>query len=40
MENNVEERIVEILRKNPEGLTIVDVAKQLRMHRHTASKYI
>jgi DNA-binding Lrp family transcriptional regulator len=40
MQSNIEERIVEILKKNPEGLTIVDIAKKLNMHRHTTSKYV
>jgi DNA-binding IclR family transcriptional regulator len=40
MQNKVEERIVEALKENPEGLTIVEVAKKLKIHRHTASKYI
>lgn len=40
MENHVEERILEVLKKNPEGLTIVDIAKKLSIHRHTTSKYV
>ncbi len=40
MENQIEKKIIQILRKNPEGLTIVDIAKRLKIHRHTVSKYI
>jgi DNA-binding IclR family transcriptional regulator len=39
-ENNIAERIVELLSKHPEGLTTVDIARELGMHRHTVTKYI
>lgn len=39
-ESNIAEQIVEILSKHPEGLTAVDIAKELGMHRHTVTKYI
>ena len=32
--------IIESLRKNPEGLTILSVAKATGLHRHTCTKYI
>ena len=38
--NNFKERIVEVLRHNPDGLTIVGIAKELDMHRHTSAKYV
>lgn len=38
--NNFKGRIVELLRQNPDGLTILGIAKALNMHRHTASKYV
>ena len=38
--NRVEEKIIETLREHPEGLTILNIAKLIRMHRHTATKYI
>jgi len=38
--NNFKKRIVEALRQNPDGLTIVDIAKLLDMHRHTSAKYV
>ena len=43
MKNDIEsikEKIIKILRDHPEGLTIVDIAKNLGMHRLTATKYI
>jgi Fic family protein len=38
--NNFKEKIVELLRQNPDGLTILGIARALKMHRHTASKYV
>ena len=32
--------IIEILKKHPEGLTIVSIAKIIGLHRHTSTKYI
>jgi len=37
---DVEEKIIDLLSKHPEGLTAVDISKILGMHRHTATKYI
>lgn len=33
-------KIIDILRKHPEGLSITDIAKLLQVHRHTITKYI
>jgi predicted transcriptional regulator len=33
-------RIIEVLKKYPEGLTIQDISKILKAHRQTVSKYI
>ena len=38
--NRVEEKIIETLREHPEGLTILNIAKLIGIHRHTATKYI
>ena len=41
--NNCEElkeKIVEIIKKHPEGLTATEISKILGLHRHTATKYI
>lgn len=38
--NNVGEKIIKTLRGHPEGLTILEVAKLVGMHRHTVTKYI
>ena len=40
IEDLTREKIIKILRGNPEGLTIVDMAKLLRMSRTTVSKYV
>jgi uncharacterized repeat protein (TIGR01451 family) len=32
--------IINILRKNPDGLTITSIAEFAKMHRHTATKYV
>jgi len=37
---NVEAEIIELLSKHPEGLTSMDISKQLGMHRHTITKYL
>jgi predicted transcriptional regulator len=39
-QNNFKERIIEILRNHPEGLTIIEISKLLDSHRHTITKYI
>ena len=38
--NNFKERTIELLRKHPEGLTILEIAKLNDAHRHTITKYI
>jgi len=40
MENNFRERILEVLSKHPEGLTLTQIAKELGVHRHTITKYV
>ena len=39
-ENNVRERIIELLKQHPEGLTILELSKALGMSRITVSKYV
>ena len=36
----VEDRIIKILEKNTDGLTITDVSKKLNIHYITATKYL
>ncbi|MBN2202936.1 MAG: hypothetical protein JW700_02020, partial [Candidatus Aenigmarchaeota archaeon] len=38
--NGVSNRIVDILRSHPEGLTILDISKKAGMSRHAITKYI
>jgi len=38
--NKIEEKILKYLRKHPEGTMILDLAKELNVHRHTATKYV
>ncbi|MBI2542785.1 MAG: helix-turn-helix domain-containing protein [Candidatus Aenigmarchaeota archaeon] len=38
--NNLKESLVRLLSKHPNGLTILDIAKNLDLHRHTASRYV
>ncbi len=38
--NNVKESIIRLLSRHPNGLTILDIAKNLDLHRHTASRYV
>ncbi len=38
--NHVQERILELIDKHLEGLTINDIALKLKLHRHTVSKYV
>jgi len=40
MEYEIEKEILKILEKHPEGVTIVDIARELNVHRNTVSKYI
>ena len=37
---DVHNEIIEILKKHPEGLTIVEIEKILKVSKHTAAKYI
>ncbi|OGI12597.1 hypothetical protein A3K64_01690 [Candidatus Micrarchaeota archaeon RBG_16_36_9] len=38
--NDYIEKIVKILKEHPEGLSINEIAKALKVHRHTVVKYI
>ena len=38
--NDIKGRIVELLKKHPEGLTIKEIANSLKLHRQTVTKYI
>jgi predicted transcriptional regulator len=38
--NNVKERILEVLKKHNEGLPIVKIAEIIGLHRHTVTKYV
>ena len=38
--NGIREKIIKILKKHPEGLTTVDIAKEIGMTRHSVTKYI
>ncbi len=40
MINHFRERVIESLRKHPEGLTILDIASNTGINRITASKYV
>ena len=40
MENDFRERIVDLLRSHPSGLTILDIANSLDANRNTITKYI
>ncbi|HKZ45101.1 MAG TPA: helix-turn-helix domain-containing protein, partial [archaeon] len=40
MENNIEKKIIDTLSRHPEGLTIVDISREIQVHRNTVSKYI
>lgn len=37
---DIRNEIIEILKKHPEGLTIVEIEKILKVSKHTATKYI
>lgn len=37
---DIHNEIIEILKKHPEGLTIVEIEKILKVSKHTAAKYI
>jgi len=38
--DKVEKKIISYLKKHPEGIMIIDLAKVLGIHRHTVIKYI
>lgn len=38
--NNVKGRVIKILKKHPEGLTILDISKEIGMSRHAVTKYV
>lgn len=40
MKNHIEEKIIKILFKHSEGITITDISKEICFHRNTVSKYI
>ncbi len=40
MENNFRERIIELLKSKPDGLTILDISNSLDANRNTITKYI
>jgi len=40
MENHIKEKIVSVLRKNSQGLTITDISQLLGIHRTTVPKYL
>jgi len=39
-ENNIREKIIDILKGSPQGLTILEISKLIGMSRVTISKYI
>jgi len=40
VENRIRERIIDTLKKHPNGLTILDISKIIGVNRNTATKYI
>jgi predicted transcriptional regulator len=40
IENYTREKIIEILEKHPDGLTILNISKLIGMNRITVSKYV
>jgi DNA-binding IclR family transcriptional regulator len=40
MKNHIEEKILKILSKNRDGVTIADISRDIGVHRNTVSKYI
>jgi DNA-binding IclR family transcriptional regulator len=36
----LEEKIIETVKRHPEGLTINQISKELNIHRNTTSKYV
>ena len=39
-QNDIKNKIVEVLKKHPEGLAIVEIIKILGVSKHTVTKYI
>jgi len=39
-DRDIRSEIIEILKKHPEGLTIVEIEKTLGVSKHTATRYI
>ncbi|MBN2094957.1 MAG: hypothetical protein JW727_02820 [Candidatus Aenigmarchaeota archaeon] len=37
---DIEHRILEILEKNSEGVTLLELASWIEVHRHTLTKYV
>jgi DNA-binding IclR family transcriptional regulator len=37
---NIKQKVIEVLKKHPEGLIINEISKILGIHRHTLIKYI
>lgn len=40
MKNKIEKKIIKVLSKHPEGITIVGISRKIGVHRNTVSKYI
>jgi len=40
MKNHIEEKILKVLSKNRDGVTIADISRHIGVHRNTVSKYI
>ena len=40
VQNNFKERIIDVLKKHPEGLTMIEISKLIGSLRHTITKYI
>ena len=40
IENHSRERIIKVLKKHPEGLTILDISKITKLNRITVAKYV
>ena len=38
--NKIEQKILQYLKKHPEGIMILDLADALKVHRHTITKYV
>jgi predicted transcriptional regulator len=36
----IREKVIKILEKHPEGLTTVEISKEIGMSRHTIAKYV